>query len=146
MKVILLRDVAKMGKRFSVVEVPDGYALNKLIPQAIAQAATPENLKKIQARTEMTVATQTNTANEFKSAVAVSKQNPVTIVAEANSQNHLFKAVKVADIAQALASAGAAMPTESIKLAEPIKALGEYHIPVSLGGINDVITISVVAK
>ena len=40
MKVILLRDVAKLGRRFAVVEVPDGFALNQLIPKGMAEAAS----------------------------------------------------------------------------------------------------------
>ncbi len=47
MKVILLRDVAKIGKRYEVANVPDGFALNKLIPQGDAQAATPDNVKRV---------------------------------------------------------------------------------------------------
>ena len=39
MKVILLQDVAKIGRRSEVVEVPDGYAQNKLIPKGMAQPA-----------------------------------------------------------------------------------------------------------
>ena len=48
MKVILLKDVAKIGRRFEIKEVPDGYALNKLIPKNMAQFATPENIKRIE--------------------------------------------------------------------------------------------------
>ena len=48
MKVILLR-WAKIGRRYTVVEVPDGYALNKLIPKKkMAEQASPANLKKIE--------------------------------------------------------------------------------------------------
>ena len=47
MKVILLRDVAKIGKRYEIVEVPDGFALNKLIPKKDAEAATPVNVKRV---------------------------------------------------------------------------------------------------
>ena len=50
MKVILLQDVAKIGKRFETVDVPDGYALNMLIPKRMAEPATPENLKRVDAR------------------------------------------------------------------------------------------------
>ena len=47
MKVILLKDVAKIGRRHEVAEVPDGYALNMLIPKGLAKAGTPENIKKL---------------------------------------------------------------------------------------------------
>ena len=46
MKVILLRDVAKIGKRFEVKEVPTGHALNFLIPKKLAEPATTEALRR----------------------------------------------------------------------------------------------------
>ena len=47
MKVILLQDVAKIGKRSDLVEVPDGYAMNQLIPKRMAETATAQNKKRI---------------------------------------------------------------------------------------------------
>ncbi len=146
MKVILMRDVAKLGKRFSIAEVPDGYALNKLIPQGIAQAATPENVKKITSQKEKQTATKISEVSEFIHAVKALKVQPVALYVEANAQDHLFKAVKAADIAVALASAGHAIPVAAIKLVEPIKALGEYQIPVAMGPEHDVITIVIKNK
>ena len=146
MKVILMRDVAKLGRRHTVAEVPDGYALNKLIPSGMALAATPENLKRVHARTEQTSATKINEVADFKAAVAALKESPVVILVEANAQEHLFKSVKVTDIAAALAGAGHAIPVEAIKLVEPIKALGEYHIPVAHGETTGEIVISIKNK
>ncbi|MBY0538097.1 50S ribosomal protein L9 [Patescibacteria group bacterium] len=146
MKVILTRDVAKLGRRHSIAEVPDGYALNKLIPSGMALAATPENLKKVKAHTEKQVSDKITEVAEFKIAVAALKESPVVIKVDANAQDHLFKAVKASDIAQALASAGHPIPVDAIKLSEPIKALGEYQIPVALGDAADVITISIQNK
>jgi large subunit ribosomal protein L9 len=143
MKVILTRDVAKLGRRNSIAEVPDGYALNKLIPSGMALAATAENLKKVQAHTEKQTANKMTEVADFKVAVAALKENPVSIPVEANAQDHLFKAVKAQDIAIALASAGHAIPVDAITLREPIKALGVYQIPVALGGVHDEITITI---
>ena len=144
MKVILTRDVAKLGKRFSVAEVPDGYALNKLIPAGIAMAATPENLKKIGARTDKQASTQLSHVEAFKQSVRALKTVPVSIAMEANAQDHLFKAVKPADIAAAAAAAGHPLPVESISITEPIKALGTYEIPVAVGDVRDVILVTII--
>ncbi len=146
MKVILTRDVAKLGRRFSIAEVPDGYALNKLIPSGMALAATPENVKKVQARTDKQAETKITEVADFKTAVEALKASPVVLKVDANAQDHLFKSVKANDIAIALASNGHAIPVDAIKLAEPIKALGEYQIPVALGGASDSITISIQSK
>ncbi len=146
MKVILMRDVAKLGKRFSIAEVPDGYALNKLIPSGMAQAATAENVKKITSQKEKQTANKISEVSEFIEAVKALKEKPVEIKVEANAQDHLFKSVKASDIAQALASAGHAIPVVAIKLEEPIKALGEFQIPVVMGAEHDVITIVIKNK
>lgn len=146
MKVILMRDVAKLGKRFTVVEVPDGYALNKLIPSAMAMAATAENLKKVHARNEKRASNKISEVTEFRTAVAALKESPVVIKVEANAQEHLFKSVKASDIAATLAALGHAIPVEAIKLAEPIKALGQYHVPVALNDAHDEIVISILNK
>ena len=141
-----MRDVAKLGKRFSIAEVPDGYALNKLIPQGIAQAATAENVKKITSKNEKQTANKISEVSEFTTAVKALKEKPVEIQVEANAQDHLFKSVKASDIAVALASAGHAIPVAAIKLEEPIKSLGEFKIPVAMGVEKDVITIVIKNK
>ncbi len=141
-----MRDVAKLGKRFSIAEVPDGYALNKLIPQGIAQAATAENVKKINNKKEIQTANRISEVSEFTAAVIALKEKNVELVVDANAQDHLFKSVKASDIAAALASAGHAIPMSSIKLDEPIKALGLYKIPVAMGTEHDVITIVIKNK
>ena len=146
MKVILLRDVAKLGRRFSVIEVPDGYASNKLIPSGMALAATPENLKKVNARTTQQTASKITEVADFKTAIAALKEVPIVVTAPANAQDHLFKSVKAVDIAQAMAALGHALPVESIKLAEPIKALGDYEIQVELGSARDVVIVSIKNK
>ena len=146
MKVILMRDVAKLGKRFSIANVPDGYALNKLIPSGMAQAATAENLKKIKAQTEKQTATKINEVSEFIEAVKALKQTPVVLAVDANAQDHLFKAVKATDISRAFASAGHAIPVTAINLEEPIKSVGEFQIPVTMGAEHDVITLIIKNK
>jgi large subunit ribosomal protein L9 len=138
MKVILMRDVAKLGLRYTIAEVPDGYALNKLIP-----AGTPENLKKVHARSDKQASTQLSQLEEFKQAVAALKVSPAVIAIDANAQDHLFKSVKASDIAAACAALGHAIPVDAIKLAEPIKALGEYAVPVVIGPVHDSITIKI---
>ena len=141
-----MRDVAKLGKRFSIAEVPDGYALNKLIPSGMATAATPENLKKVNARADKQTEHKMIEGADFKVAVTNLKATPLSILVDANAQEHLFKSVKAVDIAAAAALAGQAIPVESIKLAEPIKALGTYEIPVAFGDTHDVIMVSIKNK
>ena len=146
MKVILLRDVAKLGKRFSVTEVADGYALNRLIPQGFAEAATSENLKRVQARTEKQTSDHSTEVVGFVQALAHLKESGVVVVAEANAQDTLFKAVKASDIATAAAAVGHAIPVDSIQLPDQIKALGSYTIKAVFGEAQGEFTLTVTGK
>ena len=146
MKVILLRDVARLGKRFSVVEVPDGFALNKLIPQGQAQPATPENLKRVQARNKEVAAHQAADEAGLKDTLKALHETPLTVKVEANAEGHLYQAVKAADIALAAAAAGHPIEVASLHIETPIKSLGTHTVGVKAGGVSGSFTINVETK
>jgi len=146
MKVILLRDVAKLGKRFSIAEVPDGYALNKLIPQGLVEAATPLNLKRVNERTGKVKANKDNELSTFEATLVALREIVIAVPAEANAQDHLFQSIKVTDVAAALAAHGHAVPLSSITLPEPIKSLGEFSIPLHMEKKSGNVTIKIVRK
>ncbi|MFM2424012.1 MAG: ribosomal protein [Candidatus Parcubacteria bacterium] len=146
MKVILLRDVAKLGKRGSVIEVPDGYALNKLVPQKMAQPATPENLKRVVAHAIQTAAHAASDAAGLTEALAALSAAGITIPVDANAQDHLFKAVKAADIATATIRHGHAIRVEAIHLKDPIKALGTYQVSIQSGAVTGTLLVTITRK
>lgn len=146
MKVILLRDVARLGKRFAVVEVPDGFALNKLIPQGMAQPATPENLKRVLARNKEVAAHQAADETSLREAVRQLGETRATVTVEANAQGHLFKAVKVSDIIASARALGVTLPESALLIETPIKSVGEHDVQIKHGAVKGVITITVVAK
>jgi large subunit ribosomal protein L9 len=146
MKVILLRDVAKLGKRFSVAEVADGYALNQLIPKGMAEAASPLNLKRVNARAEKQIISSLDAQTEFSRALKALAESGVTLALSANAQSHLFQAVKASDITTAAATLGQAIPVDSISLDEPIKALGTYPIKATLGTVSGMFTLEVISN
>lgn len=146
MKVILLRDVAKLGKRFSVAEVPDGYALNQLIPKGMAQAASAENLKRVAARAMVQSTIASSEQADFEKSLTALKGSGVTLTVDANAQGHLFKGVKAVDIATAAAASGHAVPLESIMLLEPIKSVGDHVITLKLAAVNGEIVVHVITK
>lgn len=146
MKVILLQDVAKIGKRFSVVEVPDGYALNQLIPKRMAEAASPANLKKIERRQAETVATKEAGLARFEAAKVGLTAQKIAIPVEANEQGHLFKAVHENDIAEAAKVAGVDIEASMVKIASPIKELGDHAIQLISDSKTADVTIEVIKK
>jgi large subunit ribosomal protein L9 len=146
MKVILLQDVAKIGRRTEVVEVPDGYALNQLIPKKMAEPATKSNLKKIEKL--HTTKTQAQTANQetFTNAVAILRENSPEIEVEANDQGHTFKAVSAADVAESANKNGANIDSSMVVFSEPIKSIGEHEIELKVDDSVAKFTIKVVSK
>ncbi len=145
MKVILLRDVAKLGLRHSIVEVPDGYAQNKLIPQGLAKPATAQNIKAVKQ-----VASQNEAdvqAKEVNLATMLEKLATETVIisAKANEQGHLFQAVKVDDIVKALGAKGFTVEPDTLNLAEPIKSLGITSVAAAYGQKKGELKIEVVA-
>jgi large subunit ribosomal protein L9 len=145
MKVILLQDVAKIGRRFEIVEVPNGYAQNKLIPQKLATEATPENVTRVKARASKLAASSAADAEALAGAIASLGDTTVTVTAEANAEGHLFAALKSDRIADAFAAAGAAIAADAITIMTPIKTTGTHTIEVGRGEAMKEVTIEVVA-
>lgn len=128
MKVILLRDVAKIGRRSQVVEVPDGYALNQLIPKKWAEAATPASLKRIQVADAAKGAHNNAEEAQFLAVVDRLKKDALTIPAEPNAQGHLFKAIHEDDIVAAARVAGITIDKRWLTIKTPIKSLGRHEV------------------
>jgi len=147
MKVILLRDVAKLGKRFSIITVPDGFALNKLIPQGVAQTATPENVKRVTASVNKQSHDSAAHKDAFMAACSALKTQVITIAAPANTQGHLFKAIKAGDIIASLTAVGiTALHEDMITLSEPLKSIGEHLLPISHGEAEGLITLQIISN
>ncbi|MFT7645217.1 MAG: large subunit ribosomal protein L9 [Candidatus Paceibacteria bacterium] len=146
MKVILLQDVAKIGKRSELVEVPDGYAMNQLIPKGMAEAATPANKNRIDKLQASVKANKAAEEARFESAHKALSEKVIKIVTEVNEQGHLFKAVNEFDIADAAMTAGIDVDTSMIMIGDPIKEVGEHVVGLARGINKGEFTIEVTKK
>jgi large subunit ribosomal protein L9 len=132
MKVILVKDVARLGRKSEVKDVPDGHALNFLIPRKLAIIATPDQLRKVAEEVKKRGEQSEGVLSAFDTACATLKGSPVTLYAEANEQGHLFKGVNAEDVrGQIQHSLGIALDVKSIELEHPIKSVGTHTIPLS---------------
>lgn len=145
MKVILLQDVARIGRRFEVKDVPDGHALNMLIPKGWAQPATPENVKRLTNRVAKAESVKSEANETFAATLAKLKETAVTMKVEANEQGHLFKSIKAADIAAYISKEVGHLTKEQISLKTPIKEVGEYELTASQGTESGIFTLVVTA-
>ena len=146
MKVILLKDVAKIGRRADVVNVPDGYALNKLIPQNMAQPATPANIKRIAKQKAVNQSNNDEILAKITGFVEEIKESPLEIKMEANDLGHLFKSVNGKDIQTAASERNMDIPEQFVNLTSPIKEVGEHEVDIIVQGQNLKLAIKVTAK
>jgi large subunit ribosomal protein L9 len=146
MKVILLRDVAKIGRRFEIKEVPDGYAQNSLIPKKDAEPATPANVKRVLELSKKTARTNEATIEEAKKLSEESIATPLVIKMEANDQGHLFQGVHANEIVAAAIARGLTLVKEQVHIQEAIKALGDHTVHIRAVGKEFPLKIEVVAK
>jgi large subunit ribosomal protein L9 len=146
MKVILLQDVAKIGKRSDLVEVPDGYALNQLIPKRMAEAATAQNKKRIEKLQAEAESSKEADRVRFAAAEVALTTKTIQVPAEVNDKGHAFKAVSEQDIAEAAQAAGVDVDAAMLVVGKPIKEVGEHSVELVRGDNTASITIEVIKK
>lgn len=132
MEVILKEDIEKLGHRGDVVKVAEGYGRNFLLPRKLAIEATKGNKNVIE---QMKASAVRKSATEKTEAEELAKQfDTVSLefTRKVGEKDHLFGSVTSADIGDALAAKGFNVDRRKIQLAEPLKSLGEYTIPIKL--------------
>jgi large subunit ribosomal protein L9 len=132
MEVILKEDVNKLGHRGDVVKVADGYGRNYLLPEKLAIEANAANKTVIE---QMKASAVRKSVKEKAGAEQLSAQlSEVELVFErkVGENEHLFGSVTSGDIAHALEAKGYTIDRRKIALDEPLKTIGEYHVPVKL--------------
>jgi large subunit ribosomal protein L9 len=132
MEVILKEDVEKLGHRGDIVRVAEGYGRNFLLPRKLAIEASRANKAVID---QMKAAAVRKSAREKTGAEALAQQlNDVQLAftRKVGEKDHLFGSVTSADIATALEAKGFNVDRRKIHLDDPLKSLGEYHVPVKL--------------
>lgn len=127
MKVILLQDVAKIGRKGMVVEVPDGYALNQLVPKRQANPATPDNLKMALREVENKKAAVAGKEERYFKLKSDLDGKTVVIKAPHNQGGHLFAAVQKGQVVEAIRALGVAVDPEMVEVPKSLKESGEHE-------------------
>ncbi|MEO7092959.1 MAG: 50S ribosomal protein L9 [Polyangiales bacterium] len=147
MQVILQQDIHNLGKTGEVVKVRPGFARNYLLPKALASAATLKNVNRLEH--EKKAAASRNAKAKAEMTELATKVNGIAIslTRKAGEGGKLFGAVTNKEIETALAEKGVEIDRRKIHLAEPIKTVGEFEIPVKLGyDVTATVKVTVVAK
>lgn len=130
MKVILLQDVAKIGKQGDIVNVKDGYARNFLIPRGLAVVADEGNLKRLKHEQGVAASKQERERQEAEELKERLESMTVTLKVKTGEKGRLFGSITSADIAEAAEKQGITIDRRKIELPEPIKTLGNYVVTV----------------
>jgi large subunit ribosomal protein L9 len=130
MKIILREDVEHLGTSGEVVNVRNGYARNFLLPRNFAVPATANNIKAFDHERRSLEAKRAKRIKEAEAVKAKLERVSCSIAKKVGEQDKLFGSVTSQDIEKAFAAEGFVVDKKDILLAEPIKALGVYSVPV----------------
>ncbi|MBZ6527992.1 50S ribosomal protein L9 [Aerococcaceae bacterium DSM 111021] len=135
MKVILLKDVKKQGKKGEVVEVSDGYGRNYLIKNNLAKMADGAALNQLQSKkeAEARVAKEELTESKLVKEAIEKEDTVVTISAKTGEDGRLFGTIPSKQIAEELEKQyGIKVDRRKIQLSENLSSLGSYNVTVKL--------------
>ena len=130
MQVILRDDVPNLGRPGDVVKVRPGYARNFLLPRNLAVEANPKNLRAFEHQKRLALLRRETKRNESLKVKERLEQLTIEIAARAGEGGKLFGSVTNIDIERALSGQGVSVERRRILLAEPIKELGDFVVPV----------------
>lgn len=132
MKVILLQDVKKMGKKGDVIEASDGYARNYLFPRKLAEEATANALHIVNAKKENERKKKLAELEEAQKLAAELKGKEVTIDAKSGDNGRLFGAITNKDVAEVINNKFNLSIDKKKIVVNTIKVAGEYEVEVKL--------------
>ena len=145
MRVILRKNIEKLGKAGDVVEVKNGYARNFLFPQNLALPSTPGNLKRVEDEKRVLMKKQEKIKEEAENLAKRLEKKSITIPVQVGEKEQMFGSVTAQDIANVLKQEGFSIDKSQIDLSEPIKSLGIYNVKINLHtGVTPVIRVWVV--
>jgi len=146
MKVILLKHIPKTGKKYDIINVSDGFALNSLFPKGLAERATPAGIKMVESYKAGEVALRA--VNEALLLKNLKDMNDIkiTISGKANDKGHFFAGIHKEEIISALKEQKQLDMDEShIILDKPLKEIGEHKVEVKVQDKESFFTVELVA-
>lgn len=132
MDVILMQDVADLGRMGQTLSVARGYARNFLLPRGLAVEATDGNRSLVQQHMKLEAKRDSLRKTSAQALAARLGELSCTITVQADQEDKLFGSVTARDIAEALQKENTELDRKQIVLDEPIKQLGVYSVPVKL--------------
>jgi large subunit ribosomal protein L9 len=148
MDVILLQKVANLGNIGDRVKVRSGYGRNFLLPGGKATLATPDNVKRFEARREELEKLAREHLSSAEERGAAMKDFKLTITAKAGTEGKLFGSIGTSDVAEAATKAGFKVERSEVRMPNgPLRTVGEHSVGLHLHADIDVpLTVLIVAE
>ena len=132
MKVILLQDVERVGKKFEVKEAAAGYARNFLFARNLAKKATPEALEWLEMQKELVLKKTEEELKNTQDLASSLDDLEVPITVKVGEEGQLFESINAQKIAERLKEMGHEVKKSQIKLENPLKETGEFLVKIVL--------------
>jgi large subunit ribosomal protein L9 len=132
MKLILKENIEHLGQIGDIVKVAPGYARNYLLPKGFAIEATDKNAKALDHAKRQLAYKKNKNLETAKNLIAKLEALTIQLTHQAGEEGKLFGSVTNMEIAAFLKDNGFDVDRKKIVLAEPIKQLGEYSVPVKI--------------
>ena len=147
MKVILTKDVAKLGKAGEMKTVADGYATNYLIKQQLAVSAAGGAFRAWQHDIASREEKRKREREDAEVAATRISSTTLTMGVKVGDAGKLYGSITTKDIADALGRRGITVDRHKIELDEPLKSLGTYKVAIKvLPGVTSEVTVIVEPK
>ncbi len=145
MKVILLKDVENVGKKYEVKDVKPGHARNLLIPQNLVKPATKQNMEWLEVQKKVMEAEVTEELKQVQELASQIDGLEVAISVKIGEDGQLFESINAQKISEKLKEMGFVVKKAQVSLEKPIKEAGEFAVKINLdhnleGEINLIIT------
>jgi len=144
MRIILLKDIEKLGKKNEIKEVAGGYARNFLIPKKLAKPATKKAIEKLEKEKQIAAQKAEKELKRIQEQVAKIDRREIEIPVKVKENEEIYGSITSRKISQTLKKKGFKIKKHQIKIKEPIKKLGEYPVTISFDhGLEAEIKVSI---
>src|SRR3989338_9743959 len=130
MKVILLQDVKKRGKKYEVKNVSDGHARNFLIPRGLVKPATKEALEWLEVQREILRKSAENDLKETEGAASSIDGMELIITVKIGDEGQLFESINAQKVSERFRELNFDIKKSQINLKHPIKETGEFPVKI----------------
>lgn len=132
MEIILRQHVETLGKRGEIVKVADGYARNYLLPRKLALPVTEGNKRHVERERKLMDQHEAEERTQAEAMATALRAVDIAITRRVGDTDQLYGSVTASDVAEFLKSKGFDIDRRKLILPEPLKALGEFDVPLKL--------------